>query len=68
MQWSISQEKVIKEYRGIMDGEINLIVQTSDKNHMFVSECDGCLKEITVGKQIDVKEQIVVRDYGKIHK
>jgi WD40 repeat protein len=37
------------------------MAQTSDKNYLFFSGNYGCLK------QVDVKEQKVLRDYGKIH-
>jgi WD40 repeat protein len=61
MQWSISQEKVTKDYGPIMGGGICSMVQTSGKNYLFLADYDGCLK------QLDVKKQKVIRDYGKIH-
>jgi WD40 repeat protein len=62
MQWSVSRGEVIKDYDDIMADEIYLMVQTSDKKYLFVSDMSGCLK------QINVKTQEVVRDYGKIHR
>jgi hypothetical protein len=53
---------VTKEYGDIMAGDIFSIVQTSDKNHVFLSDGGG------FWIQLDVKEQKVVRDYGKIHR
>ncbi len=40
-QWSVSQEEVTKEYDDIMPGYILSMVQTSDKNYLFVSDQDG---------------------------
>ncbi len=60
-QWSVSQKKVTKDHDDIMAGNIWSMAQTSDKKYLFVSDSSGCLK------QIDVKQQKVVRDYGKIH-
>jgi hypothetical protein len=60
LQWSISQQKVTKDYGNIMAGGIYSMVQTSDKKYLFLSDDAGFLK------QIDVKKQKVVRDYGKI--
>ncbi len=50
-----------KDYGNIMPGYINSMVQTSDKKYLFLSDDAGCLK------QIDVKKQKVVSDYGKMH-
>ena len=61
LQWSISQQKVTKDYGNIMAGMIRSMVQTSDKKYLFLSDNAGFLK------QIDVKKQKVVRDYGKVH-
>jgi hypothetical protein len=41
MQWSVSQQKVTKEYRGIMADNIHSMVQTSDKKYLFVSDNYG---------------------------
>jgi hypothetical protein len=41
MQWSISQEKVTKDYGPIMGGGICSMVYTSGKNYLFVSDQDG---------------------------
>jgi hypothetical protein len=60
-QWSVSQGEVTKDYGQIMAGDIPPMVQTSDKKYLFVSDISGYLK------QIDVKKQKVVRDYGNIH-
>jgi hypothetical protein len=57
----ISQGKVTKEYYDIMDYRIYSIVQTSDKNYLFLGGNSGCLR------QLYVKKEKVVRDYGKIH-
>jgi WD40 repeat protein len=61
MCWSVSQEKVTKNYGKIMTGEIHSMVQTSGKNYLFLSDCNGSVK------QLDVKKQKVLRDYGKHH-
>ncbi len=41
-QWSVSQAEVIKDYGDIMAGGIRSMVQTSDKNYLFVSDYKGC--------------------------
>jgi hypothetical protein len=40
-QWSVGQKKVHKEYGDIMTGNIFSIVQTSDRNYLFVSDYEG---------------------------
>jgi hypothetical protein len=42
MQWSVSRGKIIKEYADITAGCIKSMVQTSDKNYLFVSDEEGC--------------------------
>jgi hypothetical protein len=41
LQWSISQQKVTKDYGNIMASGILSMVQTSDKKHLFVSDRQG---------------------------
>jgi hypothetical protein len=41
MQWSVSQEKVTKDFGHIITGDIYAMVQTSDKNYLFVSDLSG---------------------------
>ncbi len=41
MQWSVSQKKVTKDYGHIMAGNINAMVETSDKNYLFLSDHRG---------------------------
>jgi hypothetical protein len=41
LQWSVSQEIVIKDYGEIMDGTIHSMVKNSGKNYLFVSESNG---------------------------
>jgi hypothetical protein len=41
MQWSVSQEKVTKDYGNIMTGVILSMVQTSDKKYLFLSDNKG---------------------------
>jgi hypothetical protein len=41
MQWSVSRGEVIKEYRDIIAASIWSMVQTSDKNQLFLSDDDG---------------------------
>jgi WD40 repeat protein len=38
IQWSVSKKKVTKDYGGIVVGCITSMVQTSDKNHLFLSD------------------------------
>jgi WD40 repeat protein len=61
MQWSVSNEEVVKDYGVIMDGYIESMVKTSDKKYLFVSDNDGSWI------QIDVKEQKAVKVYHDIH-
>jgi hypothetical protein len=61
MQWSVSQGKVTKDWGNVMAGDIESMCQTSDKKYLFVSDSSGYLR------QINVKEQRVVRNYGQIH-
>jgi hypothetical protein len=42
VQWSVSQNKVTKDYGDIMPGIIHSMVQTSDKKYLFVSDSSGC--------------------------
>jgi hypothetical protein len=42
VQYSVSQGKVIKDYDDIMTGYIYLMVQTSDKKYLFLSDQTGC--------------------------
>jgi hypothetical protein len=42
LQWSVSQCQVIREYGEIMAGNIWSMAQTSDKNHLFSSDDEGC--------------------------
>ena len=41
MQWSVSKKKMIREYNGIMAGNTLSMVQTSNKNYLFVSDNRG---------------------------
>jgi WD40 repeat protein len=41
-QWSVSQKKLTNEYGYIMHGNICSMVQTNDKNYLFVSDSSGC--------------------------
>jgi hypothetical protein len=41
LQWSISQQKVTKDFGNIMTGRIESMVQTSDKKYLFVSDIYG---------------------------
>jgi hypothetical protein len=41
MHWSVSQQKVTKEYGGIIGGNINSMVQTRDTNYLFFSDGNG---------------------------
>ena len=41
VQWSISQNKVTIVYGHIMAGNICSMVQTSDKNYLFLSDNSG---------------------------
>ena len=61
MHWSVSQEKVTNNYGGIMDGEIWSMAETNDNKYLFLSDNGGCLK------QVEVKKQKIVKDFGKIH-
>jgi hypothetical protein len=36
IQWSVSQKKVTKDYGNIMAANISSMVQTSDKNYLFL--------------------------------
>jgi WD40 repeat protein len=42
MQWSVSHEKVTKDFHGIMAGDIWSMVQTSDKKYLLLSDRKGC--------------------------
>jgi WD40 repeat protein len=41
MLWSVSQEKVNKDYGHIITDDIYSMVLTSDKNYLFVSNLSG---------------------------
>jgi hypothetical protein len=41
MQWSIGQKKVTKDFGSIMAGRICSMVQTRDKNYLFISDNEG---------------------------
>jgi hypothetical protein len=38
LQWSIGQEKAVKDYGDLMNGDICSMVKTSDKKYLFVSD------------------------------
>jgi hypothetical protein len=42
LQWSVSQEKVTKDYGDIMVSTILSMAQTSSKDYLFVSDLNGC--------------------------
>jgi hypothetical protein len=42
MQWSVSQGEVTKDYGGILSGDIEAMVQTSDKKYLFLADNEGC--------------------------
>jgi hypothetical protein len=42
MQWSVSQQNVTKDYGHIMAGYIYGMVQTRDKNYLFLWDEMGC--------------------------
>ena len=42
MLWSVSQGEVTKDYGDIMTGDIESIVQTSDKKYLVLSDDEGC--------------------------
>jgi hypothetical protein len=42
VQYSVRQEKVVKDHGDIMSGLIYSMVQTSDKKYLFVSDSSGC--------------------------
>ena len=42
IQWSVSQKKLTKDYGGIMAGYNFSMVQTTDKNYLFLSDNKGC--------------------------
>ncbi len=42
IQWSVSKNKVVKDYGSIMAAWIWSLVKTSDKKYLFVGAYDGC--------------------------
>jgi hypothetical protein len=42
IQWSVSQRELTEQYGYIMADNIGSMVQTNDKNHLFVSDTGGC--------------------------
>ncbi len=42
MQWSVSQEKMTKEYAGIMAGCVGSMAQIRKKNYLCLSDWEGC--------------------------
>jgi WD40 repeat protein len=44
LQWSVSQEKLTKDYGVIVAGAIYSMVKTKDKNYLFLSDTKGCPK------------------------
>ena len=58
----VQPENPIYDFGKLMTGEIFSMTATPDKKSLFVSDNDGCLK------QIDILTNEIVMDYGKIHK
>ena len=61
LQWSIRHGRVVKDYGHIMKSDIQSMVTTSDKKWLFISDYFGHQK------QINIRQQKVVQDYGQIH-
>jgi hypothetical protein len=41
IQWTVSQQKVTKDYGGIMTGGICSMVKTRDNDYLFLSDVNG---------------------------